>query len=633
MSSRGEAEQTGLAGWFGRSLRRKLTGILLLSLALASAVFLVLLLGFYQDSLRAERGAAARQVYQLFRATLENAMLKRDIEGLREIVDRLGEQEDIERVMILAPSGEVRFSSDHRLIGDAFDLAGGELCEGCGLEHGAVDVRMALRRSDAGEEVLRNVVPVANQQRCGACHGDVAANPVNGILVVDYRAVDARETAMHGALFMAGAGFVVTLIGAASLWFGLERWLFRPLSALSNGAARLGRGELDQRIDVRGADEIAGLGHRFNDMAGRIGSQMDELRHRETFLQALIDAIPDGIRVIGPDYRVERVNRAFLRQQGLEPGEAVGAPCYRSSHAIDRPCAPTLVTCPLRELSGDSNGITCRHRHVRKDGSELFVEVSAAAFDVGSGEGTRRLVIESIRDLSGDIHLSHEQKLSELGMLAAGVAHEVHNPLSSIRIALHALRNDKAGRIDRDAYLELMDEEIEKCIDISRRLLKLSMPRRDVDGLVEMAELVPEVISLLQAEAEGRELAVETRLDGRLAIIGSDSEMRMLVLNLAQNAFHAMAPGGHLVIRGSREGGYVRLEFTDDGCGIDAGNLERIFHPFWSRRADRADRSGTGLGLSICRAIVQSHAGRIEVTSKVGTGTTFVVFLPSAEEE
>ncbi|MEZ5837579.1 MAG: ATP-binding protein, partial [Geminicoccaceae bacterium] len=307
----------------------------------------------------------------------------------------------------------------------------------------------------------------------------------------------------------------------------------------------------------------------------------------------------------------------------------LGQPCHASSHRCDTPCAPTMVTCPLHELGNGRNSLVCRHRHVRSDGHELFVEISAAILEVDDN-GEPLSVVESIRNLSQDVALGHEQKLSELGMLAAGIAHEIRNPLSSIRIGLQALQGGSPS-VDASSYLDLMQEEIDKCIEVTDRLLKLSVPTRGHDALVDLAVLVPDVMTLLASDAEQRGIAVDIDLPLSLRVIGSDSDLRMLVLNLAQNAFHAMVDGGRLKVTGKCDAGTVLIAMEDTGCGISPEHLERIFQPFWSRRADRGGTAGTGLGLSICREIVKAHGGRIEVESRLGEGTTFTVHIPWAD--
>jgi PAS domain S-box-containing protein len=377
--------------WIRASLGRKLAVALLASLVLVSTAFLALFVQTYRTRLLDERAATATQVNELLQATLENAMLKRDLDGLREIVDRLGSQESISDVMIVAPSGEIRFAARPAALGQTFALDG--------LLAGATPppASSAFVVDPAGREVLRSINPVRNREPCTQCHGPMLDHPVNGVLVVDYDATGIKHEALFGALLLSGSRVVVIVIALLGTWLVLHRSMIRPLRVLTRVGRTLAQGDLAARSGLDGDDELGVLGRTLDHMADRLQTSQRAEQEREAFLQALIDAIPDGIRVIDSDYRVLQVNRAFLDQLGTTAAEVVGQPCYRSTHRLDGPCSPTLVTCPLHELAGRSGVVTCRHRHQRADGRELFVEVVAAPFEATLNGRRRRMVVEAVR--------------------------------------------------------------------------------------------------------------------------------------------------------------------------------------------------------------------------------------------
>jgi signal transduction histidine kinase len=193
------------------------------------------------------------------------------------------------------------------------------------------------------------------------------------------------------------------------------------------------------------------------------------------------------------------------------------------------------------------------------------------------------------------------------------------------------MRHKAPGEIKQNFLerLTLMDDEVDRCIQVTDRLLKLSTPPAELPELVSLQEIIPEVVSLLSAEAERVNTDIQLDLNGSLRVITSDGDMRMLVLNLVQNAFHAMPGGGTLRISGRIQDDNILLQFEDTGVGIASNDLQRIFQPFWSRRADGVH--GTGLGLPICREILRRHGGHITVSSKLGEYSSFVVTLPWAE--
>jgi signal transduction histidine kinase len=202
-------------------------------------------------------------------------------------------------------------------------------------------------------------------------------------------------------------------------------------------------------------------------------------------------------------------------------------------------------------------------------------------------------------------------------------------------MALHAAEQAAKPAAGADSalvaeYLALVDQEVGKCIEVTERLLKLSMPPPTQPELVVVDQVVGETLKLLCWEAETQGVKVELLAEGApLRVLASDSDLRMVTLNLAQNACHAMPGGGSLRVHCGRAGDEVRVTFEDTGVGIDPGDLPRIFEPFFSRRADGV--IGTGLGLSITKAIVESHGGTIRVVSEPGRGSRFTALFPDAD--
>lgn len=606
--------------WLRSRLSRKFAIGTAVGLLASSLVFLLLFLALYRAELATERSSAAEQVNQLLQTSLENAMLKRDLEGLRLIVDRLGRQPGIAAVFITNPKGEIRFASDPLLLG--------------GRRQAPAADEPAVTRfiaDEQGEEVLRSVNPVANRPECEECHGPASVNPVNGILYVDYDAAPIRHKAQVTTLFLMGSGAIIVLLNLAGGWWFFQRYIIGPVERLTGNSRALAAGDLRQRAKPRGDDELADLGHAFNAMADQLQERIDESEHQRAFLQALIDAIPDGVRIITPDYRVILTNKAYRDQLGLGDADGVGDSCHRVSHQSEQPCPSTLVTCPVHEINRNGKPVKALHRHHDANGRISDVEIYAAPMQVMLEGRQQRLIVESIRDLSKQIKYSHEQKLSELGKLATGVAHEIHNPLASVRLALDSLRRSVTdGDPEVAEYLELVDHEIDKCVTSTERLLRLGMSPPEEPELVEISRVVEDTLSLLRWEAEQQRVQLITKLEPGLRVLASDGELRMIALNLMQNAFHAMPEGGELEVSSRSSGTSVVITFRDTGVGMQQQQLMRIFDPFYSRRADGA--KGTGLGLSIVRAIIENYGGSIDVESEPGKGSAFSVTLPDAEK-
>lgn len=607
--------------WLRSRLSRKFAIGTAAGLLASSLVFLLLFLALYRTEIASERAAAAAQVNQLLQTSLENAMLKRDLQGLKLIVQRLGEQPGIRAVAITNPAGQIRFASDPRLLGQQRAI-------GADLQVATTQFTVDAQ----GKQLLRSINPVANRAPCKECHGEATERPINGILFVDYDAAPILHKARMTTLLLMGSGAIIVLLNIGGGWWFINRYVIRPVDQLATASQAIAGGDLEHRAVPRGNDELAQLGHAFNGMADQLKERIDDSEYQRDYLQALIDAIPDGVRVITPDFRIVLTNQAYRRQMRLAADDdGVGDTCHRISHRSDTPCPTTLTTCPVHEITTHGDPVQALHRHYDSNGQVSDVEIYAAPMTITLAGHAQTLIVESIRDLSKQIDYSHEQKLSELGKLATGVAHEIHNPLASVRLALHSLRRrvtDDDNEVTE--YLELVDREVDKCVEATERLLRLGMSPSQTPELVEVERVVEDTLSLLRWEAEAQHITLTTELDSGLRVMASDSEMRMVILNLVQNAFHAMPQGGDLKVTSKAVASSIWISVCDTGIGIEPDRLPHIFDPYYSRRADGAN--GTGLGLSIVRAIVENYAGTIAVKSTPGMGSVLSVSLPDASK-
>jgi len=627
------------------------------ALTLTSVIFLALIVPRYHDSLLNERREGSAKLGSMLQIALENAMLKRDIPGLRTIINRIGQAANIERAMIVNPAGMVRFSSDPMMLEQSFARIS-DLCPDCALSETENSFATAFLTDARGVKILRAVNAVANQEPCTRCHGALASHPVNGYLVIDHSADLLENQAMWSAVVLAAAGLICLAGALLSTWLAIRRFVLRPVRALSEASIALADGNLATRVAVeetasQPGDEIAALARSFNRMVAELDRTIARQREHESFQQALIDGIPDGIRVIRADYSVITANKEYCRSVGMTLEEVLARPCYASSHGRTEPCIPTLVVCPLAALATEASDglVKCTHSHHGEDGPSP-VEVIASRLEVAIGGVKVFCVVESIRDLSRQARVSQEQRLAEIGQLAVGVAHEIRNPLASIDLGLKAITRslgqrspgqpspgqaDAAPAATSEAALEMMDymaavnASIATCIAVTDRLLHLSRLPTERGQLLTLSGLAHDIVSLLRYEAECRKVEVTIDIPERLRLVASDGEMRMVVLNLVQNAFHAMPDGGRLTIAAREEhDGRIVISFTDTGSGISAEHLTKIFYPFWSWRADGS--SGSGLGLPISKTTVERWFGRISVTSTLGQGTTFILDFPPTED-
>ncbi len=234
---------------------------------------------------------------------------------------------------------------------------------------------------------------------------------------------------------------------------------------------------------------------------------------------------------------------------------------------------------------------------------------------------------ERLRELSqAQAQLVQTAKMAAVGDLAAGVAHELNTPLTSILGYTEMLLEQAPSDARARRRLEAICRQAAKARDIVRSLLDFAEPHDYIIDRVDLNALLQQSLLLLRQRLENKGIIILEQYEPDLPCPAMDaSRMKQVFLNLCINALQAMPHGGTLTVRSERSGDGVAASFIDSGEGIPAENMPRVFEPFFTTRA--VDE-GTGLGLSVSLGIVQAHGGRIEVQSKVGAGSTFVVWLP-----
>jgi signal transduction histidine kinase len=219
--------------------------------------------------------------------------------------------------------------------------------------------------------------------------------------------------------------------------------------------------------------------------------------------------------------------------------------------------------------------------------------------------------------------LRRADRLSALGQLSAGMAHEIRNPLGSIRGTAEILQEgiDPADR--RYEFTCILIKEVDRLNKVVQNFLDFARPSGGDRDLVDVNRLLAEVLTLTGPPALKN--GVRTRLEAGVVpeMEGDEEQLKQAFLNLVLNALQAMPSGGSLDIITAMSAGALEIRFTDSGGGIPPENLDRIFNPFFTTRGE-----GTGLGLAITHRIIQGHGGRIAVESRLGAGTTFILTFP-----
>jgi two-component system, NtrC family, sensor kinase len=370
----------------------------------------------------------------------------------------------------------------------------------------------------------------------------------------------------------------------------------------------------------------------LEDLAGEVAAQSREIEAQEHFISLVIDSLPVGLYVVDRDYRIQIWNRKReTGTQGLRRGEVVGRPVFdvltrQSREQLRAEFDRVFATGEIQQSELEvTQGDEVRHFRLSKipmrlDG-DAITHVITIGEDVTDWQAVQGQILQS-------------EKLAAIGQLAAGVMHEINNPLATIGACVAAIQGRlDDGEGDRDAigeYLEIIDKEVERCTGIVDRLLDFSRPRKVIRAPVPLDAVVDETLFLLKHHRRFKGLEVTRALARDLPpALGSREQLIQVLMALLLNAADALEQGGALTIRTGRVQGRpeVFLEVADTGPGIPRENQDRIFEPFFTTKPPGR---GTGLGLSICYAIVEAHQGRIEVDSAPGRGARFRVHLPVA---
>ena len=364
------------------------------------------------------------------------------------------------------------------------------------------------------------------------------------------------------------------------------------------------------------------------DLAGEVAAQSREIEEHRRFTSLIIDSLPLGLYVVDRDYRIQSWNRKReTGTQGLRRDEVVGRPVFevltrqpadQLRAEFDRVFATGEIQQAEQEvrLGGDT-------RHFRLSKIPMRLEGDEITHDITIGED-----VTEWHRVQGQI--MQAEKLAAIGQLAAGVMHEINNPLATISVCVAALEG-RLPAADGQAreYLQIIDREVDRCTGIVDRLLDFSRPKSAAKTAVSLNGLVEETLFLLKHHQRFKRLQVSCAVEpGLPALMGNAEQLIQVLMALMLNALDAMEQGGRLTVRTGRNPSRddeVLVEVTDTGPGIPHADQAKIFEPFYTTKPPGR---GTGLGLSICYGIVADHRGRIEVDSEPGRGATFRVLLP-----
>ena len=416
-------------------------------------------------------------------------------------------------------------------------------------------------------------------------------------------------------------GFLACAAGGLAAAGLLADRLARPVVDISASAARLARGDVDAPIPTAELDEFARLAEAVAAIREQLVERGLTIGRQGTQQEAVLGSMIEGVLAIDARQRIVGINRAAAALIAVEP-----------ARAIRRPLQDVVRNPDLRRFA--LRAIDCREP-VEDD---LLLR--------GSRDRTIRLRGTALRDDSGDggavIVLNDVTEMQRLETIrrdfVANVSHELKTPIASIKGFVETLVDGAAeDPHDRKRFLEIIARQADRLESIIEDLLALSrieqsegsgdLPRETV----RIADLLASVVGDCRPRADDRSIRVDVECDAGLVADVNAPLLEQALINLVDNAVKYSGPGSGVRVTASAADDGVRIAIRDEGCGIEAEHLPRLFERFY--RVDKArsrQLGGTGLGLSIVKHIVQAHGGTVTVASEPGVGSTFTVLLPAA---
>ena len=439
-------------------------------------------------------------------------------------------------------------------------------------------------------------------------------------------------------LYVAFATAVGTVIGAliiaSIVALLLSQWLLRPIHVIQSGLTRLGRGELDVSLDLPG-EEFRDLGSSFEAVSAQLSAvRQKPLPSAATDLESVMENLEDAVALFSPSGEMIFSNaamKALLEEHGDNP---------QIRNLIDQTLAARRSAGPVP--------IQARRDPAEQEGEAVDEApehlLMAHAIDDNGGRFLGAMLVARNLGYLSHVHstLNYSRKLAALGRLMAGVAHEVKNPLNAMTIHLELLKQKleahqavlagappprpvPAQGVDMSKHVTVIAQEIRRLDEVMMGFLKFARPDELKLQPVQLADLITDVVTIVQPEAEKNRVAVRVDCSPALPEINADPGMlKQAILNLALNACQAMSDGGTLKLAcRATPRRTVEVDVEDTGVGIPPEHLSRIFDLYFTTR-----EKGSGIGLSMVYRIVQLHDGEVEVESTPGSGTRFRLLFP-----
>lgn len=390
----------------------------------------------------------------------------------------------------------------------------------------------------------------------------------------------------------------------------------KPIKYFAEVCKRIEKGNLKEKVNIQRRDEIGVLSKSFDNMLDQINSSTEKLIEMTKFNEDILKNIDIGIMTTDNGGRLLSINksgREILKK-------------YSDVSILDELIQQTLKTIQHKRKINKVMSISTAM------GKSIYIDVSTSLLK--KEDGNTYGAICSFNDITArkvlENNLVRVDRLASVGQFAAGLAHEIRNPLTGLKTGIQVIKNREIHQNDQ-SNVELLDGltyEIDRINNLVSDLLDFSKPKLTVREKVKVKELIKKSLDLSKDGIKTKNIAVALEIDDATLYAYVDkSQTEQIFLNIINNAIEAMEPGGHLKIKVKsvilEKIPYIQINFKDNGSGIEDAILDKIFDPFFTTKA-----KGTGLGLVVVSKLVEENNGKIEIESKLSVGTKIKVYLP-----
>lgn len=351
---------------------------------------------------------------------------------------------------------------------------------------------------------------------------------------------------------------------------------------------------------------------RLERTAKKLEEKDIDLQDLTLFNRELIESLPSGLLTTDIEGNILIFNRAAEAITGISRSKVIGENI--------RELFPFLT--PPFEVHR-------KEATINLNGDEKIVGLTISETLNSDGEKTGYIcVFQDITHLKRlEAELSYKKTLATIGELSANMAHEIRNPLASLKGSIEMLKEGRLSDEQARRLMEIAINEMDRLNKIITDFLMYSRPSPPEFSVFDLNELINETLEMIKLNPAIGSISIKKRFNGPLPIMGDAQKLRQVFLNLTNNAIEAMVNGGELIVSTALTSNSVKIVFKDSGIGIPKDEIGKVFYPFYTTK-----EGGTGLGLSIVYRIIEEHKGSVRLDSKPGEGTIFEIELPLSEE-